>query len=359
MTGDPATPAEQHGHDRAGTKRRLGRADVDVTLLSFGAAPIGNFLIPFTDADAETMVDDAYASGIRYFDTAPGYGHGLSEYRLGHALRNRDRDEVVVSTKVGRVTRAARPGSFDAGPWVDPPPFAVDYDYSYDGVMRSFEDSLQRLLTDRVEILLMHDVDRYTHGDRQQEMFETAMREGMRALTALRDQGAVQAIGVGVNESDVCLEAIRRADLDCVLLAGRYTLLEQEPLEELLPACRERSVGVILGGVFNSGVLATGPKPGAKFNYAPAPAPVLERAERLTEVCRRHKVPLPAVALQFPLAHPAVSTVCAGSRTQDQQANNVGWLKLPIPSELWDELRVEGLLRPDAPTPGRTELSAL
>ncbi|WP_020660508.1 aldo/keto reductase [Amycolatopsis benzoatilytica] len=331
-------------------RRTLGRTGIDPSLLSFGAAPIGNFLRPFREADARGMVDQAWELGIRYYDTAPLYGHGLSEYRLGHALRERPRQEFFLSTKVGRVLRPAAPGTFDSGLWTDPAPFAVTYDYSYDGVLRSVEDSLQRLLVDRVDILLLHDIDRYTHGDAQPDMFETAMTGGARALERLRDEGVTKAIGVGVNEADVCAEALRRMDADCALLAGRYTLLEQEPLDDLLPLCLDRGIGVILGGVYNSGVLATGPKPGAKFNYAPAPPDILQRAGRLQAICDRHHVPLPAVALQFAAAHPAVASICIGSRTPDQQAATAQWLETLLPAELWQDLRSEGLVREDAPT---------
>jgi D-threo-aldose 1-dehydrogenase len=333
-------------------RRKLGRRGVDVTLLSFGAAPIGNFMRPFTDAAARSMVDQAWDLGVRYFDTATLYGHGLSEYRLGHALRERARDDYVLSTKVGRVLKAAQPGTFDSGLWVDTAPMAPEYDYTYDGVMRSFEDALQRLMTDHIEIVFMHDVDRYTHGDLQDKMFTTAVEDGFRALVELRDQGVVKAIGFGVNEADVLTEALRRTDSDVALLAGRYTLLEQDPIDDLMPLCEERGIGVVLGGVYNSGILATGPRPGAKFNYGPAPEDVMERARRLEAVCQRHDVPLPAAAIQFAAAHPVVGSVCIGSRTQEQQAGTARYLDLDIPAQLWSDLRREGLVRHDAPTPG-------
>lgn len=332
-------------------RRKLGRRGVDVTLLSFGAAPIGNFMRPFTDAAARSMVDQAWDQGVRYFDTATLYGHGLSEYRLGHALRERARDEYVLSTKVGRVLKAAPRGTFDSGLWVDTPPMAPEYDYSYDGVMRSFEDALQRLMTDHVEVVFMHDVDRYTHGDLQDKMFTTAVEDGFRALVELRDQGAVKAIGFGVNEADVLTAALRRTDSDVALLAGRYTLLEQDPIDDLMPLCDERGIGVVLGGVYNSGILATGPREGAKFNYGPAPEDVMERARRVEVVCQRHDVPLPAAALQFAASHPVVGSVCIGSRTQEQQAGTARYLDLDIPAQLWSDLRDEGLIRHDAPTP--------
>lgn len=333
-------------------RRVLGRSGVDVTTLSFGAAPIGNFIQPFTDAEARSMVDQSWDQGVRYFDTAALYGHGLSEYRLGHALRERPREDYVLATKVGRILRPAAPGTFDSGLWQDTPPMAAVYDYTYDGVMRSFEDALQRLMTDHVEIVFMHDIDRYTHGDDQAEVFKTAVEDGFRALVKLREEGVVRAVGVGVNEADVLAEAVRRTDCDAVLLAGRYTLLEQEPLDDLLPLCEKREIGVVLGGVYNSGILATGPREGAKFNYSSAPQDVMELAGRLEEVCRRHNVPLPAAAIQFAAAHPVVASVCIGSRTPAQQAGTADYLQREIPIDLWADLRAEGLIRPDAPTPG-------
>ncbi|GGO93073.1 oxidoreductase [Wenjunlia tyrosinilytica] len=319
--------------------------------MSFGAAPIGNFMRAFSEAAATEMVSQAWDLGMRHFDTAPLYGHGLSEHRLGHALRGRARDEYIISTKVGRRLSPAGPGTFDSGLWVQPPPFAARYDYSYDGVMRSVEESLQRMLTDRVDVLLMHDVDRYTHGEAQPEVFRQAVDEGFPALVRLREEGVVSAIGFGVNEADVCLQALRRTDADCMLLAGRYTLLEQDPLDELLPLCEKRGVGVILGGVYNSGVLATGATEGAKFNYAPAPREVLERTERIHALCRAYEVPLPAAALQFAAAHPAVASVCIGSRTPEQQSGSAALFETAIPDSLWHDLRDAGLLRADAPTP--------
>jgi len=332
-------------------QRRLGRTSINVTAMTFGAAPIGNFMRPFSDADAAVMVNQAWDLGIRSFDTAPSYGHGLSEHRLGHALRERPRTEYVLSTKVGRLLSPAGSARIDSGLWVDPAPFAASYDYSYDGIMRSVEDSLQRMLTDRFDILLLHDIDRYTHGEKQPTMFHKALNEGFQALVKLRDQGVVTAIGFGVNEADVCTTALKQADADCVLLAGRYTLLEQDPLDELLPMCQERGVGMLLGGVYNSGLLATGPVIGAKFNYAPAPRDVLAKTEQILQICRRHDVPLPAAALQFAAAHPVVSSVCIGSRTPEQQANSAELFGRDIPPELWEDLRVAGLIRADAPTP--------
>lgn len=332
-------------------KRPLGRSKLELTTMSFGATIIGNFLRPISDASSAELVDQAWDLGIRTFDTAPLYGHGLSELRLGRALQARTRAEYVLSTKTGRVLTPAEPSGIDSGLWKDPAPFAASFDYSYDGIMRSVEDSMKRLLTDHLDILYMHDIDHYTHGDNQPEMFRKAVDEGFPALVKLRDEGVVTAIGFGVNEADVCLAAIKETDADCILLAGRYTLLEQEPLDDLLPMCQSRGIGVVLGGVYNSGILATGPKDGAKFNYGPAPLEIMDRARRIEDICFHHGVPLPAVALQFAASHPAVSSICVGSRTLQQQNDSASLLDIGIPDDLWQELRDHGLIRADAPTP--------
>jgi D-threo-aldose 1-dehydrogenase len=327
------------------------RSGLTFTALSFGGAPIGNFNGVFSDAGAEDMISQAWDQGIRYFDTAPGYGNGLSEHRLGHALRGRDRSELVFSTKVGRVLTPTIDAPSINGQYLDIPPFVADYDYSYDGVMRAVEQSMQRMLTDRFDALFIHDCDRYTHGWAAPELFHQAIVSAFPALESLRDQGVVKAIGFGINETALMIEAVKATDADVCLLAGRYTLLEQDPLDELFPMCEERGVGIVLGGVYNSGVLATGPVPGARFNYAPADENTLTRAGRLEEVCRRHDVPLAAVALQFAYAHPAVVSACIGARTEKQQANNAELFELRVPPELWDDMRSADLIRSDAPTP--------
>jgi D-threo-aldose 1-dehydrogenase len=321
------------------------------TALGFGGAPIGNFNGVFGEDDALAMVDQSWRQGVRYFDTAPGYGNGLSEHRLGQALRRVDRADVVVSTKVGRTLTPTRGAPTANGEYLDAPPFVADFDYTYDGVMRAVEQSMQRMLTDHFDALFIHDCDRYTHGASQPEYFRQALVSAFPALESLRDQGVVKAIGFGVNETDVMTEAVKVTDADLCLLAGRYSLLEQEPLDQLLPMCEERGVGIVLGGVYNSGVLATGPVKGARFNYAPAPPDVLARVRAIDEVCRRHDVPIAAAALQFAYAHPAVTSICLGARNADQQARNAELFERTVPEGLWDELRGATLIREDAPTP--------
>lgn len=332
-------------------KRKFGRSGVDVTAFAFGTAPIGNFLREIDERASDAMVQRAWDSDIRFYDTSPMYGHGLSELRLGHSLRWKKRDDFVVASKVGRVLKAGKRSEIDFSPWNNAAPNTMHFDYSYDGTMRSFEDSLQRLALERIDMLFIHDIDRFTRGEEQPAVFEEAMDGCWRALEKLRAQGLVKAIGVGVNEWEVCHEALKRRDFDCFLLAGRYTLLEQEALDAFLPLCEQRGVAVLVGGGFNSGILATGAVPGAKYNYAPAPQEVLDRVAKIELVCRDHAVPLPAAALQFVVAHPAIPSFCAGTRTVEQLEQNLEWFSHPIPADFWAELKHRKLLREDAPVP--------
>ncbi|MBB5163769.1 aldo/keto reductase [Mycobacterium sp. AZCC_0083] len=327
------------------------RSGLTFTALGYGGAPIGNYNGVFSDADAQDMVSQAWDQGIRYFDTAPGYGNGLSEHRLGHALRRRDRKELVLSTKVGRVLTPMLDAPSTNGQYLDIPPLVAGYDYSYDGVMRAVEQSMQRMLTDHFDVLFIHDCDRYTHGSAAPELFHQAIVSAFPALESLREQQVVKAIGFGINETDLMIEAIKSTDVDVCLLAGRYTLLEQEPLDELFPICEQQGVGIVLGGVYNSGVLATGPISGARFNYAAADANILARAKQLQDVCRRHDVPLAAVAVQFAYAHPVVVSACIGARDEKQQTRNAELFESSVPGELWDDLRAADLIRSDAPIP--------
>ncbi len=334
-----------------GERVRLGRVDLEVTAFGFGTAPVGNIFREIDEATSDAMFQEAWNSGIRFYDTAPMYGHGLSELRTGYSLRWKERDDFVLSSKVGRLLRPARKADIDYAPWVNAGRFAIEFDYTYDGTMRSFEDCLQRLALERMDICFIHDIDRFSRGDAQPEVFEQAMDGSWRALSDLRDQGVVKAIGVGVNEWEVCHAALERHDFDCFLLAGRYTLLEQEALDRFLPLCEQRGAAVVVGGGFNSGILATGAKEGAKYNYSPAPPAVMEKVARIEAVCAGHGVPLPAAALQFVVAHPAIPSFIAGTRTVEQLRQNLDWFSHPIPADFWTELKSEGLLREDAPVP--------
>jgi D-threo-aldose 1-dehydrogenase len=334
------------------TRRKFGRTPLMVTDMGFGAAPIGNFLRPISEEVSGAMVQHAWDAGMRYFDTAPLYGHGLSELRLGQNLRWKTRDEFVFSSKVGRLLTPAPRASIDFTPWVDAAPFTFRFDYSYDGAMRSLEDSLQRMAIERIDIAFIHDCDVFTHGVPQQKIyFKQAMEGAYKALLKMREQGVVKAIGFGVNEWQVCHEALKQGDFDGFLLAGRYTLLEQDSLDEFLPLCEKRNAAVVIGGGLNSGILATGAIPGAKYNYSPAPAHIMEKVKKIEAVCAEHNVPLPAAALQFLLAHPAIVSHVPGTRTVQQMEQNIAWISHPIPNELWQELKRTQLLRGDAPVP--------
>lgn len=333
------------------TKNKFGRVDLEVTAFGFGTAPIGNIFREIDEQTADAMIQTAWDSGIRYFDTAPMYGHGLAELRTGQGLRWKNRDELVLSSKVGRRLVPAKRSRIDFAPWTNAAPFEVEFDYTYDGTMRAFEDSLQRMALERMDICFIHDIDVFTRGAEQPEVFKQAMDGCWKALESLRDQGVVKAIGVGVNEWEVCHEALKQRDVDCFLLAGRYTLLEQDSLNEFLPLCEERGAAVVVGGGFNSGILATGGVDGAKYNYAPAPVEIMEKVRKIEAVCAEYNVPLPAAALQFVVAHPAVPSFIAGTRTVEQLTKNLAWFSHPIPPAFWAALKSSGLLRADAPTP--------
>ncbi len=337
-----------------GAKREIGGTGLGVTALGLGGAPLGNLLAEVGEDTAQSAIEAAYGAGIRLFDTAPLYGHGLSEHRMGRALRRAPGDDYVLSTKVGRLLRPQAPDRVDAKEFRNPLPFEVIYDYSYDGVMRSFEDSLQRLGLSRIDMLLIHDVDVWTHGTKEASDARIAevMEGGYRAMAKLRAEGTIQAIGAGLNEWRPCQRLAELGDFDCFLLAGRYTLLEQDALDSFLPLCAARNISIVIGGPFNTGILATGAVEGAYYDYAPAPAPVMERVARIEAVCGRHDVPLAAAALQFPLGHPAIAAVIPGARSADEIMRSVGLFSAPIPADLWRELRAEGLLRTDAPVPG-------
>ena len=332
-------------------KNKFGRSDLEVSAFGFGTAPVGNIFEEIDEKTSDEMFQVAWDSGVRFYDTAPMYGHGLSEYRTGYSLRWKNRSDFVLSSKVGRLLHPARKEDINYAPWTNAGRFEVEFNYSYDATMRSVDDSLQRMGLESIDILYIHDIDKFTRGDEQPEVFETAMNGAWRALSKLRDERVVKAIGVGVNEWEVCQDALEQRDFDCFLLAGRYTLLEQEALDTFLPLCEQRNASVVVGGGFNSGILATGAKDGAKYNYSPAPETIKRRVQAIESVCKEFQVPLPAAALQFVVAHPAVPTFMAGTRTVKQLKQNIAWFSHPIPSDFWTALKSKRLIREDAPTP--------
>lgn len=331
--------------------RRLGRSGLAVTTLGFGGAPLGDLYARLDEASAVATVETALAAGVTLLDTSPLYGHGLSEHRIGAALRRSGRKDVVISTKIGRVALPFA-GRGDGSGYLGGLPHGMRFDYSYDGAMRSLEQSALRLGVDRLDIVLIHDVDVWTHGqDMIEQRFSEAMDGAYRALDDLRSAGAVRAIGVGVNEAGMCERFARAGDFDTMLLAGRYSLLEQPGLASFMPLAQEKGIGLMLGGVFNSGILATGPVAGAKYNYRPAPPEILARVGAIEAVCTRHGVPLRRAALQFPLGHPAVASLVMGAVRPEEVADQAAELAAPVPAALWTELKAGGLLGADVPVP--------
>lgn len=330
-------------------RRRLGTTDVQVTPIGFGGAAIGNLYVPVSDADAESAIGAALGAGLRLFDTAPFYGFGLSEKRLGAALA--DADDVVISTKVGRLLEPVADPARDRFNFIDAEPFDAVFDYSYDAVMRAFEESRRRLRRERIDVLLAHDLGPVTHGDEHPRRFGEFMDGGYRAMRELRDAGVVGAIGLGANEWEICEAALAAGEFDTFLLAGRYTLLEQTALDSFLPACAAKGVSVIVGGPFNSGILVNGVSGGGPqhYNYEAAPPEVVARVARLEAACARWGVPLPAAALRFPLLHPQVAAVIPGLADAAQVAQAIAWADQIIPEGFWPALVAEGLVRADAP----------
>ena len=326
-------------------KRRIGNTSLEITVLGLGTATLGGSRIDVSPAEAEAIVRAAWDAGVRYVDTAPYYGFGQAERAVGDALRAETRDDWVLSTKVGRLLRPyAEPRGGGPGHVM---PFDPVYDYSYDAIMRSFADSLQRLGLARIDLLYVHDIGTYQHGEAHPALMRVLRDSGYRALDELRRSGVVRAIGIGVNEREVLLEALEWGAWDAFLLAGRYTLLEQAPLDDLLPKCLAAGTSIVVGGPLNSGILAGRDT----WNYRAAPPDVVARVDAIRAVCDRHGVTLAAAALQFPLAHPAVAAIIPGPRTAAEFRANLELLQQPIPAALWQDLRDAGLLHPDAPTP--------
>ena len=339
-------------------ERRVGQTQVSVTQLGFGSAYIGEYHEKVPDAQARATLEAAWQAGVRYFDTSPFYGEGLAEHRVGEFLRDMPRNEFVVSTKVGRLLRSpVDPARPNRGPCAGGLPFEHHFDYSYAGVMRSFEDSLQRLGLDRVEMLIIHDLDAGNLGCETGVSARMAqlINGGWLALSDLKGRGAIGAIGAGINDSTYATGMIPRFlelfDLDFFLMAGDYTLLDTDILDTDFALCAERGVGLVIGTVFASGILATGAVPGAQYLYEDAKADVLAKVASIEEVCGRHGVSLPAAALQFALAHPLVAAVIPGAIAPEQVIRNAAVVQEPIPPAFWEDLKSEGLLRSDAPVP--------
>jgi D-threo-aldose 1-dehydrogenase len=335
-------------------KRELGRTGVEVTELGLGTAPLGDLFDIIEEDEASALLQEAWDGGIRYFDTSPWYGRGQAEHRVGRALYRKSRDQFVISSKVGRtLRRPLKPGPFARGEWRGGLDFDTIFNYGYDGVMRSFEDSLQRLGINSIDVLLIHDLDSWHHkleskvGAYMNQLFTS----GWRALEELRDQDVIKGIGAGFNTMGTIPRYLDLFDIDFFLIAMRYTLLEQDVLDSEFPRCAERGVGIVIGGTYNSGILATGATPNAMHNYAPAAPDILKRVARMEAVCAGQGVPLAAAALQFPLGHLIVASVIPGAISRAQVAQNLAAFQHKIPADLWSELKHKKLLREDAPVP--------
>ena len=332
-------------------RRQLGRTGLNVTILGFGTAPLGNLFVRIPDDVAIATVERAFGLGINLLDTSPLYGRGLAEHRCGTALRRVERRDIVLCTKVGRWMDPFHLPD-DMSGFVGGQPHRAVFDYSYDGTMRSVEQSLLRLGTDRLDLLLIHDVDVWTHGrDTIEQRFREAMEGAYVALDRLRGEGVVKGIGIGVNEADMCVRFAKAGSFDTMLLAGRYSLLEQPALAEFLPLAQQQGIGVMLGGVFNSGILATGAVRGAKYNYRDAPAEIFDRVGRIERVCAAHNTALPTAALHFALGHPAVASLVLGGQAPQEVERNVVALSAKVPAALWRDLKTEHLLDAAAPVP--------
>jgi D-threo-aldose 1-dehydrogenase len=335
-------------------RRRLGRTQVEVTQLGFGGAGLGDLFEVIPEAQAAATLQAAWDAGIRYYDTAPWYGLTQSEHRFGRALYRQPRRDFVLSTKVGRTLHPVHDSeNFDRGMWSGGLPFRVQFDYSYDGVMRSFEDSLQRLGLSRIDLLLIHDLDLQYHktNARVEARLTELHNGGVRALAELKAAGRIGGFGAGINERGMIPRFLDLIDVDFFLVAMPYTLLDQQVLDSEFPRCTERGIGFVIGAVFASGILATGAVQGARYAYAPAAPEILAKVARIEAVCDRHGVPMAAAALQFPFGHPSVASVVPGSLAPEHVTSNVAAFRHPIPPALWAELKHEGLLRADAPTP--------
>ncbi|MFF0952828.1 aldo/keto reductase [Rhizobium leguminosarum] len=324
-------------------QRRLGRTSLSATTLGLGTTAIGGLYTATSEKSAEETMQTAWDLGVRFFDTAPQYGNGMAEQRLGAFLQKKPRNSYVLCTKVGRLLRLPENPQGEDAYYKGTPPERPVFDFSYDGVMRSVEDSLTRLGLDRIDVLHIHDPDEHVDYYRQ------ALDGAYKALDTLRHEKSIGAVGVGMNQSEMLAEFARNGNFDCFLLAGRYTLLEQGALKELLPLCVEKNISIIIGGVYNSGLLAD-PRAGAKFNYEDADKALVDRAIALEKVCLSHGVPLKAAAIQFPLAHPAVASILTGARSREEIIENDALFRQPIPSSLWEELRAKGMIADGAPT---------
>ncbi len=334
-------------------RRQVGSTRLSLPPLGFGSAHLGGMYHRVTEEESHATLQAAWDGGIRYFDSAPFYGRGLSEHRVGSFLLNQPREEFAVTTKVGRVLhRPADPKTFDRAPWGGGLNFDIEYNYSYDGVMRSYEQSLQRLALDTVDALLIHDLDAGSRGDQFADHLRDVTETGIKALEELKRSGDIKAIGMGINVADSLENIATLVPLDFVLVAMPYTLIDQAVLHTGLKRCLQQNVSVVIGAPFASGILVTGPGPNARYRYHVAPDEIQDKVRRIEAVCHAHGVRLPAAALQFPLGHPAVVSIIPGGAKPSEVTENIASIQAPIPPSLWTDLKNEGLIDAEAPVPG-------
>lgn len=334
--------------------RQIGQSQVFVSTLGFGGAPLGGFRSDANEEKASETIRAAVHGGITYFDTAPYYGYGRSEHRCGHTLRQLPRNDYVISTKVGRRLVALKPGEIHNGRQKGGLPFRIEFDYSYDGVMRSWEQSVARLGLGQIDLLLIHDFDGKTHGSEAAagRAFDECLNGAVKALEELKSCGEIKAFGAGLGQIGWACRFLEETDADCIMITGGYTLLDQSALTKLLPLCQEKGASLLVGGPFNSGILAKGPVPGALYYYQEPSAEILEKTRHIQEIGNKYQIPLPAAALAFPLAHPAVASVVAGSGSPHSVRENLEFIKMNLPDAYWQDLRRSGLIHEDAPIPG-------
>ncbi len=334
------------------TRRKIGKTDLELPVFGFGSAHLGELFGPVDEAVSRATLDAAWDGGVRYYDTAPWYGRGLSEHRIGGFLRTKPRGEFQITTKVGRTLhRPKNPATFDRGPWKGGLNFEVNFDYSYDGIMRSYEQALQRLALDTVDALVIHDLDLQYVGDKVEHHTRLLAESGMKALQELKSSGDIKAFGMGINTKESLEETAQRVDLDFVIVAMPYTLLDQAALHTGMAACVKRDVSVIIGAPFSSGILVTGSRSGATYGYAAAPEAVQAKVRAIEEVCDAHGVALGSAAMAFPLAHPAVAAIIPGAAKPEEITANLAAFAKPIPGAFWSDLKAKGLIDADSPVP--------
>ncbi len=325
-------------------KRQLGKTDIELSAIGFGGAPIGDLFENLQDENCYNVLENSLELNINHFDTSPYYGNGLSEQRLGYVLKKIPKNKYYLSTKVGRYLTSEKEENIDRGKWAGGLNFVPNIDYSYDGVMKSFEQSLHRLATSKIDICLIHDVDRFTHGDQVDHYFKIAMSGAYKALTQLKEEKIIKAIGIGVNDADMCKRFADAGDFDCMLLAGRYTLLDQSALDDCIPIAEEKNIGIILGGVFNSGILAKGIGEDITYFYQTIPDNIKKKYNEISIICERYDVSVTSAALQFCYANKNISSMVIGMDRVNQINNNISSLSKKIPNDLWEELKNKNII---------------